>query len=237
MDLKEEAALGDVGQHWYYRAKASALSRAVGDVPRGHVLDVGAGSGFFSRHLIRTGAAASATCVDPGYPADRDEEEAGVPLRFRRAAGAAGAGLVLMMDVLEHVDDDAGLVRDYAATAAPGTQFLVTVPAFSWLWSEHDEFLEHRRRYTLRQAEAALRAGGLEVEFGCYFYGTVLPLAMATRFAGKLRARPPGPPRGQMRAFGAVANAVLWAACAAELPLFRLNRLCGLTVMVRARKP
>ena len=55
-----------------------------------------------------------------------------------------------MMDVLEHVSDDVGLVREYAKRAKPGTRFVVSVPAFMWLWSGHDVFLEHHRRYTLR---------------------------------------------------------------------------------------
>ena len=50
MDLKEEDILGaDIGRHWYYRAKAAALRRAVGDLAPRRILDVGAGSGFFSR--------------------------------------------------------------------------------------------------------------------------------------------------------------------------------------------
>src|SRR5215203_3505984 len=102
MDLKEEAILGpDLAAHWYYRAKAKALARVCNPVGAS-VLDVGAGSGFFSRFLIERGAA-EATLVDPGYPADRDETHAGKPLRFRRQADASGATLILMMDVLEHV--------------------------------------------------------------------------------------------------------------------------------------
>ena len=53
MDLKEEDILGaDIGRHWYYRAKAAALRRAVGGLSPQRILDVGAGSGFFSRHLL-----------------------------------------------------------------------------------------------------------------------------------------------------------------------------------------
>ena len=50
MDLKEEDILGaDIGRHWYYRSKAAALRRAVSGLRPKHLLDVGAGSGFFSR--------------------------------------------------------------------------------------------------------------------------------------------------------------------------------------------
>src|SRR5262245_39516172 len=101
MDLKEEDILGaDIGRHWYYRSKAAALSRAVKPVPFRHILDVGAGSGFFSRHLLAETAAQSAICVDPGYPNERHETQAGKPVRYLRNVGQVECDLVLMMDVL-----------------------------------------------------------------------------------------------------------------------------------------
>src|SRR5580693_7245398 len=81
MDLKEEDILGaDIGRHWYYRAKAAALRRAVGDLGARRILDVGAGSGFFSRHLLAETGAQSALCVDIGYPSERDDSVAGKPV-------------------------------------------------------------------------------------------------------------------------------------------------------------
>jgi hypothetical protein len=54
------------------------------------------------------------TCVDPGYSADRDETVSGKPLSFRRHSDRSEADLVLMMDVIEHVENDIGLVEEYA---------------------------------------------------------------------------------------------------------------------------
>ena len=164
MDLKEEDILGaDIGRHWYYRAKAAALRRAVGSLRPTRILDVGAGSGFFSRHLLAETAARSALCVDIGYPSERDDSVAGKPVLYRRDIGPTDCDLVLMMDVLEHVDDDRGLLRHYAAKVPSGAHFLVTVPAFRFLWSGHDVFLEHKRRYRLAEIEAAMRDAGLKV--------------------------------------------------------------------------
>lgn len=239
MDLKEEALLGDqVHAHWYYRAKLAALLKATEDISVGHALDVGAGSGFFSRALLAAGRADKAICVDPGYPADHDETVAGRPLAFRRhlADEDAGVGLVMMMDVLEHVPDDVALAAEYVERVPSGARFIVTVPAFRWLWSDHDVFLEHYRRYTLQQLEKTLGDAGLEIEFGSYFYGAVLPAAVAFRTAkrvfGGRRA-----PQSDMRRFGPVMNGLFWNACRAELPFFRSNRIGGLSVFARAVKP
>jgi 2-polyprenyl-3-methyl-5-hydroxy-6-metoxy-1,4-benzoquinol methylase len=233
MDLKEEDILGDaIGRHWYYRSKAAALRRMVARLRPQRLLDVGAGSGFFSRHLLANGAQ-SALCVDIGYARDRDDSEAGKPVLYRRDCSATDCDLVLMMDVLEHVDDDTGLVRHYAAKVPSGAHFLVTVPAFRFLWSGHDVFLEHKRRYTLAEIERTMRAAGLEVVRSAYYFGLVFPLAVAVRLA----TRGDATPRSSLKQHGALTNGLLAAACAAELPLFPANRVAGLTAFVLAKKP
>jgi 2-polyprenyl-3-methyl-5-hydroxy-6-metoxy-1,4-benzoquinol methylase len=234
MDLKEEDILGaDIGRHWYYRSKAAALRRAVGPFRPRRVLDVGAGSGFFSRHLLAEGGAESALCVDIGYAKDRDDSVLGKPVLYRRDCGPTDCDLVLMMDVLEHVVDDSGLVRHYAGKVPSGAHFLATVPAFRFLWSGHDVFLEHQRRYRLGEIEETMRKAGLEIVRGTYYFGFVFPLAAAVRLA----ARREPMPRSSLKRHGRLTNGLLSAVCAAELPLFPLNRLAGLSAFVLARKP
>lgn len=225
---------------------ASAFAAGTAPLPAGHrrpalftgsVLDVGAGVGFFARHLLERGAAA-ATCVDPGYPADRDETHAGRPLLFRRAPPAAPSDLILMMDVLEHVDDDGGLAAGYIRAARPGARLVATVPAFNWMWSAHDDFLEHRRRYTLQGLQAVLRAAGLRMEGGRYLYGLLLPVAAAVRLPRHALRRwgRPVPPASAMRPAGPLANALLLAACRLEARLPG-NPLGGITAMAWGTVP
>jgi 2-polyprenyl-3-methyl-5-hydroxy-6-metoxy-1,4-benzoquinol methylase len=237
MDVKEEGLIkGDIGTHWYYRAKLTALRSIIRDLSPSSVLDVGAGLGFFSRALLRETEISSATCIDPGYPADHDETVSGKSLRFRRCVERSEADLVLMMDVVEHVKNDVDLVAEYAAKVRSGTRFVVTVPAFMWLWSGHDVFLEHYRRYTLSGIERTLRAGGLRIEQGCYFYACLLPLVVAQRIPGSLLRRRHFPPKSAMRDYGVLLNALLWSICRMELPVFTANRVAGLTAFVRASK-
>jgi 2-polyprenyl-3-methyl-5-hydroxy-6-metoxy-1,4-benzoquinol methylase len=233
MDLKEEDILGnDIGRHWYYQSKAAALRRMVDGLKPQRLLDVGAGSGFFSRHLLANGAQ-SALCVDVGYERSWDETVGGKAVLYRRDCGETNCDLVLMMDVLEHVDNDAGLVRHYTTKVPSGAHFLVTVPAFRFLWSGHDVFLEHKRRYTLAEIEQTMRKAGLDIVRGAYYFGAVFPLAAAVRLA----TRNDPTPRSSLKKHGALTNGLLAAACAAELPLFPLNRLAGLSAFVLAKKP
>jgi hypothetical protein len=149
---------------------------------------------------------------------------------------AASIGLVLMMDVLEHVADDVALAREYVEQILPGTRVVVTVPAFQWLWSGHDVFLEHHRRYTLPQAESVLRQAGLTIEMGSYYYGAVLPAAAVLRLGKRLLGDKGDQPKSDMRTFSPLVNELFWTACRAELPLLRWNRVGGLSVLVRAVK-
>ncbi len=68
---------------------------------------------------------------------------------------------VCLFDVLEHLDDEAGALAACRRLLAPGGRLFVTVPAYAWLWSRHDELLGHRRRYTARRAAAGRGAGRL----------------------------------------------------------------------------
>ncbi len=237
MDLKEEHLLGDtVKTHWYYRAKLEALLRITQGLPPGGILDVGAGSGYFSRAMLERTAATAAICVDPGYPADSDETVAGKLLGFRREVAASDASLVIMMDVIEHVEDDRALVAEYVDKVASGTCFVFTVPAFMWLWSGHDVFLEHYRRYTLNQLIGVLEAAGLTVDRGHYFYGAVLPLVAGVR-ALKNLTQPDAAPKSDMQPYSPVVNRILFEASRLETRVMQANKLGGTTVFSRAFKP
>lgn len=237
MDLKEERLLeGQIGDHWYYRGKAAAMRHILRDQPIARILDIGAGSGFFSRELLRTTHAHQATCIDTSYPGDSESTVSGKPIRFlRQSPGPTRADLVLMMDVLEHVDDDTGLIDSYLRTASPGTRLLITVPAFSFLWSGHDVFLEHKRRYTLPQIKNLVRSAGLEILRGSYYFGAVFPVAAVVRLKNGGTTTPHAA-RSDLRQHSRFVNSVLTWICRGEVPFMRFNRAFGLSVFCLAKK-
>ena len=228
MDLKEQAILGDsAGRHWYYRSKARVVETMLPRPFNRRIMDVGAGSGFFSRHLAERGLIDEAVCIDTGYGHDSDERVGQASIHYRRHPQAVDADVALFMDVLEHVPDDAGLLAAYRPLMPPTARVIVTVPAFQRLWSGHDVFLEHYRRYTRRSLDAAITRAGYRLVRSHYFYGLVLPAAIATRLLAPDRMAP----RSAVRRHGAFANAVLAGACSIERPLMRLNRVAGLSVV------
>ncbi len=197
------------------------------------ILDIGAGSGFFSRHLLAEAGAQSALCVDIGYPSDRDDSEGGKPVLYRRDTGPTDCDLVLMMDVLEHVDDDRGLVRHYAAKVPSGaiswrryrpsascgaatTSSSSTSGAIAWARS--------RRRCAMPACRSSAAP-------------TISASSFPWQRAVRLATRGATEPRSSLKKHGALTNGILATVCAAELPLLPVNRLAGLSAFVLARKP
>ena len=237
MDLKEATLLGNEGErHWYYVAKGMALRALIGTTPVREVLDVGAGSGIFSRQLLDLNLAASAVCVDPGYSRDWEETRSGRPIRFVRHISAPTQDLILMMDVLEHVPDDLALLRQYTESMSVSGRVVITVPAFQWLWSGHDVFLEHYRRYTLSDVELLVRNAGLHPLCGRYFFGAIFPVAAIVRLTPILR-RNSSEPKSALKVYPRWINSMLTKVHAIERSsLLRFNRLAGLSVICVASR-
>jgi len=240
MDLKEEEILGDaIAKHWYYVSKGRAVRALLGEHRVERMLDVGAGSGVFSKQFLEAGYCTDAVCVDPNYESESDQSYGSGRLRFLKQAPAGErADLVLMMDVLEHVDDDLSLIRAYFDDVEPGTTLLVTVPAFEFLWSGHDVFLEHRRRYTRSQVIHLLQDAGLKVTRVRYFFGLLFPIVALLRLIDRMRvATGTVEPRSSLRKAGPTLNAFLIAVHAVERVLvLPFNSLAGLSVIAVASK-
>jgi len=238
MDLKEVDILGeDIGRHWYYYSKAKAISKLIKGVGPKKILDVGSWSAFFARYVLDHSDADEAWCVDISYPLEFDEIGAAKSLHFRKSIQEARQiDLVLLMDVLEHIDDDLAFLSHYVAMVPRNTVFVISVPAFQWLWSSHDEYLEHKRRYTLGEIERTAKMAGLEVNVGCYFFGLVLPIAVPIRMYEKYFRASSRQLQSGMKPHSSFINFILKAICNLEHTLVSRNRLAGLTVFCLARK-
>jgi hypothetical protein len=240
MDLKEEEILGDkIRTHWYYVSKGRALRRFIRNLNTAEILDVGAGSGVFSKQLLDAGLCKSALCVDPGYGAETSGLYNGAPLAFVRRTDSVPQNLVLMMDVLEHVDDDAALLRSYSDKMPRGGHVVITVPAFQFLWSGHDIFLEHRRRYTAAAIERTVRTAGLEVVRTNYFFGLLFPVAAVIRiFKKQLLDKGGIKAQSELKPAGPLLNRLLTILHDFErVTVFRFNKVAGLSIFCLCRKP
>ena len=91
---------------------------------------------------------------------------------------AAHVDIVLLLDVIEHIEDDVGFLADLLNNTymSPDTRFLITVPAYQSLFCSHDVFLAHHRRYSRHLLSTNVKKAGLHPFKSGYFFGSlVLP--------------------------------------------------------------
>jgi SAM-dependent methyltransferase len=230
MDLKEDG-LVDPNQHWYYLSKANVVSRAIRD--RGSntrpVSDVGAGSGFCARRLLSEQLVDSALCVDPNYESTVSADSR---IELSKSLPDGKFDALLLIDVLEHVSDDAALLMDSLACLRPGGIVIIAVPAFKSLWSSHDVYLEHHRRYRLRDVVLLARSANLEVLERRYLFAALFPVAFLARRARRGATKP----SSDLKPAPRVVNRALRAGFEVEHRVMR-QRVFGLSAMVVARRP
>lgn len=239
MDLKEEHILGDYIQgHWYYVSKGRALRAFLSNITADEVLDIGAGSGIFSRQLLDYDIVKRATCVDPNYEKEKSEEQNGKPIQFVKTIEKTTQNLVLMMDVLEHVPDDVALLKQYTDSLNKGGKVVITVPAFQFMWSGHDVFLEHHRRYTIETIEMCVKNAGLTPVKSRYFFSPLFPAVAAVRLVKKALIKNGAlEAKSELKLYPKWLNRALIGVHDIERrSLFKINKVFGLSVFCLCEK-
>jgi len=181
MDLKELTD-DSTRRHPWETSRLKAVQRILAPYASAgiRVLDVGCGDGFIARNLFSGLETKEMTAVDINLSDELIGELANLPggVTYRRELPDGEThDLVLLLDILEHVEDDRGLLASLVARqVAPGGMVLITVPVFQSLYSRHDEFLGHHRRYSLRELADVATAGGLDIiASGYLFFSLLLP--------------------------------------------------------------
>lgn len=99
--------------------------------------------------------------------------------------------LVISIDVLEHLEDDVGAIREMYRVAKPGGLIVFTVPAFQFLWSRRDEQSHHFRRYRLGEVKKKAADAGLKILKASYINLPLLvPLFLMVKVGHLLRRNP-----------------------------------------------
>lgn len=95
------------------------------------------------------------------------------------------ADIALAMDVLEHIEDENLALQGWRKSLKPEGLMFITVPAFQSLWSYHDEFLDHKRRYTKAQLIKVMEENGFEPVKVTYAFSFIFPLVFLIRKLSK----------------------------------------------------
>ncbi len=177
--------------HWWFRARREILASVVRHHvrPGASILDVGCGTGFVLEELRKD---YDVHGIDDAEIAVRFCHEKGLDFVERGVLGQSPLSrpsfdLIMFLDVIEHIDDDVGVLRAARELLAPGGSVLIAVPAFQALWSEHDVVHHHKRRYSRSSLDRTIRAAGLASRWTSFYNSLLFPAIFAARMVGRLR--------------------------------------------------
>jgi SAM-dependent methyltransferase len=173
--------------HWWFAGRRRIFARLLARYgPRGgqaRILDVGPGSGV---NLPVLGPLGKVTVLDLDLGSLRSAVGAGA------AAGVCGDAvhapftpgsfdLVCMLDVVEHLEEDAAALAAARALLKPDGIVLLSVPALRVLWGRQDVLSGHKRRYRKHELATAVGRAGLWIERLSYFNTWLLPPILLVR--------------------------------------------------------
>jgi SAM-dependent methyltransferase len=179
-------------RHWWFVARRDilfSLLKTRMNIPDGaEILDVGCGTGAtlqaLSRHYKAFGVDLSPLAVDQCRVRGLNNIAVGTLEKF--PFPGKSFDLIAMLDVIEHIDDDVAALQLARKLLKVGGHILLTVPAFQFLWSKHDEVNQHKRRYTGQGLKERLAKSGYTIDFISYYNTFLFPLALAERLIEKL---------------------------------------------------
>ncbi|MBC7326540.1 class I SAM-dependent methyltransferase [bacterium] len=155
--------------YWWFKGRRAIISSVLGDLKPERILDVGCGTGanlsLFNANVIGLDASLEALKLAKRRKSDAQLIQAKAEnLPFKDDV----FDLVLALDLLEHLPDDVKGLKEMYRVLKKGGTLLVTVPAYKFLWSEHDEALCHFRRYSKGEIAGKMEGVGFSIKFISY---------------------------------------------------------------------
>lgn len=187
-------------KHWWWRDRQhhvlTHLRRVCEGRARGNILDIGCGDGLLLEELEEFGRPEGVE-PDAAIVSAKNRERWTVHLcPFDRAFDPGRKfALIVMLDVLEHLDDPQGALDHVHRLLEPAGLLIATVPASRLLWTNHDELNLHRTRYRRVELQDEIRGAGLELVECRHFFHWLAPIKLVIRLVEKLSGSKPRPPR------------------------------------------
>ncbi len=207
--------------------------------PGSHILNVGCGTGGLIPTLERFGSVAN---YDPSLEAVRLCKERGHADTYHFNGGylpceGDSFDIAAALDVLEHIQDDRIALAEWFRVLKPGGRLLISVPAYQWLWSSHDEALGHCRRYTASRLHRDLNRAGFSVGKRTYAITFSFPLIVGYRLIDSV-TRSEKTPVASYVELPSLMNGLLTQLLKLEGKLLRfMNFPLGTSVVIIAKKP
>ena len=226
--------------YWWHQGKRCLIRSILDKYYKkrdGTILDYGCGTGENVKLLQRYG---NVVGVDTSHAAVEFCHSKGLSTVFQIQPGQVPEGpysLITSFDVLEHIRDDIGTLEKFYASLQPNGLLLVSVPACKFLWSEHDEALEHMRRYVSSELRAKLAMTGFDLVFISHAVSIVFFPNFLYRFACSIFPKRYGRPKTAYVNLPRPINYLLYLTLALEAKLIPyVNQLFGCSLFALAVK-
>lgn len=234
--------------HWWFVGRRQIVHRLVVAATGRRdcrILEIGCSGGVLMSELRREGFE-QVSGIDISPRAIDVCRRAGLDARIMDAQNLAFPDscfdLITASDILEHLPDEGGALREWHRVLKPAGLLVVFVPAFMLLWSVHDVANKHFRRYRRHQLRRRLGECGFCVERSSYWNALAFPGVALIRGGRRLCRR--GPPsddggKGDLFVPPVLVNRAMLALLRLENCLFHwgVNWPWGVSVMALARKP
>ena len=186
MDIESVKAMIEVEkQHPWYQARFNfvkvLLESKYADNLK--ILDFGCGSGGVLDKCIRMGFL-NVKGVDTSIDCIESVRAKGIScdlLTSDLPVFSEQYDLILCLDVLEHLDNDLLYLNIFKNALSQKGKLLITVPAHPFLWSPHDVFNHHFRRYSRKSFINLIEESGLHLENIRYWNSTLFPIFLVIR--------------------------------------------------------
>ena len=148
------------------------------------VLDVGCGDGFIANNVLEKFSTERIDGIDINL---RDSEITKLSSFYAKidfhntfeTLKARKYNLILLLDVIEHIEDDTSflieIIEEYVDL---GGYCLLTAPAFNCMFSSHDRFLRHYRRYNLKELMGLINNVHLKSICCGYLFFSLIPIRL-----------------------------------------------------------
>ncbi len=179
--------------HWWFVARRKIIQRAINnlDLPRNiRILDAGCGNGDNLSLLSTFGDLVAFEKNEYALKTAKSKKigeiyKAELPDKLPNTV-KTNFDLIVLLDVLEHIDDDSKSLTTVRKLMNNKGIILITVPAFQWLWSEHDVIHHHKRRYSKSELREKLDSSGFRIKYISYFNTLLFPFALVERIGQKI---------------------------------------------------
>lgn len=178
-------------EHWWFKARREILTRALRGLdlpPDSEILEIGCGTGGNLEMLGALGNVCGVEMHEEACQYARTSSGKDIRVGYLpdQVPFDKKFDLICLLDVVEHIENDAEALKSLNSMLKPGGRIVITVPAYQWMYGKHDVLLHHFRRYSRSTLEKVVSGSDIAIEKLTYFNALLLPITILAFIIDKL---------------------------------------------------